>query len=344
MSSTSALADRFIIKKWIANLQLDPAITAQCAGTLNQGCNGGLPSAAAEYFQDYGVRRVGGNCEPWGKVCSSSKDCTLPTCEYLNNQCEDDKLYRVKKGSIQNLTVQDNSNSINIPSTISNIKRELLNGPVVASFFVPCDFMAPSIGYKWKTTNGIFINGAYNNVLYNMSEKSQGLKRFEKAYNINSAKEWGNIIMESGNPAAHAVSIVGWGTGNAGSYGDVSYWIVRNSWGPNWNEGGYFRIAMNDSGLNANLGLDIPTYGLTIYSTGEKVPSVTGFFGGCISFDPDTSTGDVKGTVYPSPKGSGSHSKVNWVIILIIIACVLIVGGVGFYYFKKYKRKTRKQA
>merc|ERR1719191_573141 len=35
----------------------------------------------------------------------------------------------------------------------------------------------------------------------------------------------------------HAVKIVGWGKDL-----DTFYWIVQNSWGPNWGEKGFFRI------------------------------------------------------------------------------------------------------
>jgi uncharacterized repeat protein (TIGR02543 family) len=41
----------------------------------------------------------------------------------------------------------------------------------------------------------------------------------------------------------HAVALVGWG--NDPAYGD--YWILRNSWGSSWGEGGYMRIAVRSA-------------------------------------------------------------------------------------------------
>lgn len=333
MSSTAALADRFIIQKWIANLQLDPAITAQCAQPteINQGCGGGQPMLAGKFFESSGVPAVGKDCQTFGKICPSSTGCVLPSCQDLNSQCQNATKYFATVDSTENLTVE-NGNTVDVAATIANIKRELMNGPVVASFFVPKDFMAPSAGYKWEATNGIFVNGAYNDALD--SRMSEATKN---KLGVDSPQQWADIIMEGGSPAGHAVSIVGWGRGKAGSYGDVTYWIVRNSWGTNWNEGGFFRIAMNDSGLNNFLGFDIPVSDLTIASTGQK-KSIGGLFGGCVAFAPDLSTGGPKGSVFPRAGGS----KVSWIVIAAIIVSVLILGGL--YYVKNSgSRKSKRR-
>lgn len=56
---------------------------------------------------------------------------------------------------------------------------------------------------------------------------------------------------------SHAVNLVGWGYDD--SLGQA-YWLIRNSWGPNWGEGGYIRVA------TTSLGSYFPqyTYAVTI--------------------------------------------------------------------------------
>jgi len=44
----------------------------------------------------------------------------------------------------------------------------------------------------------------------------------------------------------HAVTIVGFGV-----YDGIDYWIVKNSWGTNWGEEGYFKIAVGDSDIDS---------------------------------------------------------------------------------------------
>lgn len=52
-----------------------------------------------------------------------------------------------------------------------------------------------------------------------------------------------NGMIEGG----HAVEMVGYGIDESG----LKYWIIRNSWGPDWGEGGYFRIirGVNECGI-----------------------------------------------------------------------------------------------
>jgi cysteine peptidase B len=45
--------------------------------------------------------------------------------------------------------------------------------------------------------------------------------------------------------ADHAVNIVGFGE-DAG----LAYWIVRNSWGPDWGEDGYMRVEFGTNQCN----------------------------------------------------------------------------------------------
>lgn len=56
----------------------------------------------------------------------------------------------------------------------------------------------------------------------------------------------GGVIKSGcGQNLDHAVNLVGYGTSDDGT----DYWIVRNSWGANWGENGYFRVKRSNENL-----------------------------------------------------------------------------------------------
>ena len=48
----------------------------------------------------------------------------------------------------------------------------------------------------------------------------------------------------------HAIKILGWG-----SEGSVAYWLVANSWNPDWGDQGYFKIrrGTNECGIETDI-------------------------------------------------------------------------------------------
>ena len=64
------------------------------------------------------------------------------------------------------------------------------------------------------------------------------------SYDAQSANLMENMLIGS-----HAVLIVGWGQTSLASDPEAAptqFWIVKNSWGSDWGEAGYFKIRMGD--------------------------------------------------------------------------------------------------
>lgn len=133
-----------------------------------------------------------------------------------------------------------------------SIRREILGyGPVVGVFRIFNDWTYGAFDKQpWKVTNGVYCHFKDNDVY-----------RYPQ---VTSLYKW------------HAVEIVGWGEKTVLSK-PVKYWIVKNTFGDDWNENGYFNFAVSDpeTGLNVDCGLDTP---VKIYDT---------YHGGVNAFLPD---------------------------------------------------------
>jgi cathepsin C len=103
-------------------------------------------------------------------------------------------------------------------SSAANMMLEIFhNGPLVASFEPDDNFM-------------LYGGGVFNQMQAGVPAPLELTK-----------SEWQQVD--------HAVLIVGWGEDELGA----KYWIAQNSWGSDWGESGFFRIArdINDSGIES---------------------------------------------------------------------------------------------
>jgi len=189
--ASEAISDRYCTYKVNSNLTIAAADIGFCCDTCGDGCDGGYPSSAWDYWVNTGT--VDESCYPYPfpscdhHVVNSKNPC--PSNEYPTpdcpNKCSNGKSWTASKhfGS--------DSWSVAGPNDIMN--EIYKNGPTETSFDVYQDFLAYKSGVYKKTSN-VFLGG-------------------------------------------HAVKFIGWGTENG-----VDYWLVVNSWNPNWGDNGLFKI------------------------------------------------------------------------------------------------------
>lgn len=198
------------------------------------------------------------------KSCSTQSPGNPHSCAPNSNGSV--QRYKAVKGSTVSLAA----------GQIEDVQRRMkfnlfAGGPIVGCYTVFADFFIPLYfpEWGWKKTGGIYIhhnNGTspyieddYVTTLYGLRNNDNAIQK--KAIETLGI-DWGSSIDEfkSNLNAAfnevkggHAVTVVGWGKAPAGKYGTVQYWLVRNSWGTEWNEKGFFRIAFVDKSRDINV-------------------------------------------------------------------------------------------
>ena len=115
--------------------------------------------------------------------------------------------------------------------------------------------------------------------IYKRGPVTSGMKMYSDFYTFdskNSIYEWDGISPHLGG---HAIEIVGWG-----KEGIKDYWIIKNSWGENWGDKGYFKMirGTNNCEIEENIITGIPDffYPLTVnYSSIIKNPDLQNYYG-----------------------------------------------------------------
>jgi hypothetical protein len=149
------------------------------------------------------------------------------------------------------------------------------------------------------------------NVNYSADEIAQYATNFKnntgiawEKYGANAKQRVDSKVVSDTDPnvVGHAVMIVGWGKdNNVPGYGPLEYWIVQNSWGDDWNDNGYFKIAfsqqLNSDGvyaskpdplnpgkfINQGIGLDLMTQPDNYGGTYTWVPCISDKNRSCLS-------------------------------------------------------------
>ncbi|NDB86123.1 MAG: hypothetical protein EB127_25990, partial [Alphaproteobacteria bacterium] len=292
--------------------------TLSCASPnsdTDNGCNGGLPSDACEFFGNTGNKLE--TCWPYS-IVQNDGWTSVPCLNQLsdnccNSCCNDDrsknKFYTVRlpNGEFYDVLWHSkvdgqisSSNDVDLEGSILNIKREIYSkGPVISSFAVYNDFM----GF-WETK---------------ASDPDQ-------VYMPNAS---------SGFEGGHAIVIVGWGVNSKG----IKYWLIRNSWGTDGADGGYFKMAQSDQINQSNWnGIDVP-----IIMDGNSI------MGGAITFDiPDTVNFTPEPFMDPNPIDNSNSSpaknffnsvsktiKNNKVLFSLILAIILVLIFLKIFFLKK---------
>lgn len=205
--ATEAASDRVCIgTNGAVKARLSAEVLTGCCWMCGNGCNGGYPSAAWDYFVESGVP-TGGAYDDFS-LCSSY---TLKPCDHHSTgqygpcpskieptpqcptKCDAQSTYKLSFDEDRKRLKFDTSYQVS--SSPEQIMTEIMtNGPVEAAFTVYADFES----YK---------GGVYHHVT-------------------------GEAL------GGHAIRILGWGVDQG-----KDYWLVANSWNTDWGEKGFFRIS-----------------------------------------------------------------------------------------------------
>ncbi|CAH1729258.1 unnamed protein product [Chironomus riparius] len=118
-----------------------------------------------------------------------------------------------------------------------------------------CNSKAPKLPQKIKSTSIKSLHGnedSLQKALINIGPVSVSILVLETFKNYKEGIYFDDSCPSTCEKTNHAVVLVGYGTDKTSFKEPVDYWIIKNSWGTKWGEGGYFRMIKGRKGMNNN--------------------------------------------------------------------------------------------
>jgi len=284
------LSTTYILNQTLkASSGLSETATNEWLGSVGNGCSGGNPAKLSEFIKNFQV--ASNNCIDFS-WCAEDADCNgtnnPSTVSDLNtilpeNGCfvENTKRlgYKLERAWQQDVSDYEQFEEdgklvkLNQDDALEDLgtsmKLRILDyGPVIGGFLV---FTNLQSGYftNCTDTKGIYCERG----MYNEDGGVEWVAQDWQSRSQNSVIDQALCSSED-QPClsgGHAVVIVGWGiekdvsvvtadnSSTVPEVMDVEYWWVRNTWGENWGDQGYFKMARYPVNFYSQFDFAIPT-------------------------------------------------------------------------------------
>ena len=253
IASTSALADLFNIHSaGIINVRLSAAKLILCDISSQPSYDPSQGGAVEDLWGGL-VKQILSN------ACYGSSLTSAFTYLYIYGTVKDECVPFVKKEGYRTYDLTEATNLLNAPVCMDMTGE--IGDVCVNSIYDPKTGLQTGSAQDFYRTWSVFaIVGEINMIhqVYTYGPVATGFMVYNDFYAYDAKKEIYQWDRKSKEIGGHAVVVVGFGENENG----VKYWLVRNSWGTEWGDNGYFKIlrGVNECQIEANAVGCIPDF------------------------------------------------------------------------------------